>query len=77
VAYMLFCMMAAKLCSYSRPTKTAKSPSTLGLEVGLQALNPSSQIFADIGIVSPFAEAYGAEVYDLYYERHQAKRNYV
>jgi len=41
------------------------------LEFGLQALNPSSQTFADITIVSPFAEAY---VDDLYHELHQAKR---
>jgi len=44
------------------------------LEFGLQALNPSSQTFADIGIVSQFAEAYGAGVDDLYHELHQAKR---
>jgi len=38
-------------------------------------LNPSSQTFADIGIVSPFAEAYGADVDDLYNElHHQVKR---
>jgi len=32
--------------------------------------------FCDIGIVSPFAEAYnyGADVDDLYHELHQAKR---
>jgi len=37
-------------------------------------LNPSSQTFADIGIVSPFAEAYGADVDNLNHELHQAKR---
>jgi len=37
-------------------------------------VNPSSHKFADIGIVSPFAEAYGAYVNDLYHELHQAKR---
>jgi len=44
------------------------------LEFGLQALNPSNQTFADIGIVSQIAEAYGAGVDDLYHELHQAKR---
>jgi len=37
-------------------------------------MNPSSQTFADIGIVSTFAEAYGSDVNDLYHELHQAKR---
>jgi len=37
-------------------------------------LNPSSQTFADIGIVSPFTETFGADVDDLYHELHQAKR---
>jgi len=37
-------------------------------------LNPSSQAFANIGIVSPFAEAYGADVNDLHHELNQAKR---
>jgi len=37
-------------------------------------LNPSSQAFATcIGIVSPFAEAYGADVDDLYHELNKAK----
>jgi len=37
-------------------------------------LNPSIQTFANIVVVSPFAEAYGADVDDLYHELHQAKR---
>jgi len=38
-----------------------------------QALNASSQAFADIGNVIPFAKAYGADVDDLYHELHQGK----
>ena len=39
---------------------------------GIQALNPSIQIFADIGSVSSFAEPYGADVDDLSRELHEA-----
>jgi len=45
-----------------------KIPSTFGLEFGLQALNPSSETYADIVNVSPFAEVYGADVNNLHHE---------
>jgi len=41
---------------------------------GIQALIPSSQTFADITSVSPFAQAYGVDMEDLSHELHQAKR---
>ena len=41
---------------------------------GIQALCPSSEIFGEFSSVSPFAEAYGADLDDLSHELHQAKR---
>ena len=41
---------------------------------GVQALNPTSEHFADIAHIRPFAEQYGADLVDLEHELYQAKR---
>jgi hypothetical protein len=41
---------------------------------GVQALNPTSEHFADIDYIRPFAERYGVDLVDLEHELHQAKR---
>ena len=41
---------------------------------GIQALNPTSEHFADVSHIRPFAEAYNADLVDLEHELHQAKR---
>ena len=45
-----------------------------GIMRGIQALNPSSEYFADFGQIKPFAEAYKANLEDLQHELYQAKR---
>ena len=41
---------------------------------GIEALNPSSNHFADVDCLIPFAEAYMADTDDLMHELHQVKR---
>ena len=42
--------------------------------IGIHALNPTSEKFADFTALKPFANAYGANETDLSHELHQAKR---
>ena len=42
--------------------------------IGIHALNPTSEKFADFTALKPFANAYGADETDLSHELHQAKR---
>ena len=42
--------------------------------IGIHALNPTSDKFADFTALKPFAIAYGADETDLSHELHQAKR---
>jgi len=41
---------------------------------GIDALNPSSEHFADLDHIKPFAEAYNTDISDLQHELYQAKR---
>jgi len=42
--------------------------------IGIHALNPTSEKFADFTALKPFANAHGANETDLSHELHQAKR---
>jgi len=59
--------------SHSRPTRKQRFPAHLALNLAFKPWIPPVG-HLHIGIISRFAEAYGAGVDNLYHELHQAKR---